>query len=355
MSSIVSGKRFSERRADSAAESVLSSFATVGGLAIARELETVVAGLKQNPPVLFAVSPILADQPLAELISDQSTLKTLSRLARDGTLRDLLHSSLSGDASAKGKGQGDKRQKLRLSCKKLKHLRFYKPEVVLEPTLLRLNNTLFTKPIPPEWNLLEILAWALRCSLDMDLPHTYLDKGGFLDDLIDIFAARHQAVGSPLSAFATKEDFQRGGGWYFMADRRHIGTCLSEVKVDVSFGEAVLITNQLDFGTEVVATIAGKPVRMELWAQFEEAGVPKPALLEEWDLPAFEKRVEQPADGSNAGAASVAGGSVAGSTPMAKRPRTDSERAQCFSASLRRRLSAAGSSGSKSTEVEREP
>jgi len=340
-------KRMTEKRAESTADSVVASFATFGEMAVARELEDVQVGLKENPSVLFAVSSILADPGLCTLISDPAALKTLSTLAKDGTLMDLLKNSTKGGPAQAPSAPLVKRPKLRVTCKKMKHLSTYKDQNVVLPALMRLNRNLFEGDEPIEGlDLLAVLAWALKCNLNQQLPHMYLEKGSYVDDLLDIFVARHIQVGKPLEQIATRDQLKTKGGWYYKGDdnNKQIKTVLSQAAVvTFDFAASVRIEDPFDLDTAVTVVVSGKPLSMSLRPQFEESGLELPALEgQQWELAGFAKREDLQEEAQVSGAASV----VSGGSPPAKKPRTDGERANFLSASLRKRL--AGASGASS-------
>lgn len=289
----MSGKRFTERQASSAAENVMGSFATFGEIAIKQELEATVATLKTQPALLFGVRQIIQNSGLTELVSDSASIMTLATLAADGTLKALLTKVSAGQTDAEPdapKEKVAKRKKLRITCKKVKHLGAYADQVV-KLALANMEPETFTKDMPAEeWpacDLLSLMAWATDLSLESPLPSQYTQKGAFVDEAVEWLTKLYQKAGAkmkgiPLSMIADK------AGWYNIVEKTIVCSADKAKVVQLSFADTISIKDKFDLGTEAMLTMNGQSMTINLAKSFTEVSLALPDLAAHKNVDGFE-------------------------------------------------------------------
>ena len=266
------GKRLTQRKADEVAEAVVNSFQTFGSIAVQKELDVVTEALKSKPGLLFAIRTVLNNQGLEKLLCDPPSLMTLGTLAQDGTLLQMLSEISQGKTAGSPGGTtraaaGTKRSKLRVSCKRFKHLSCYMDLVVL-PALLRINQDLsddigFADNVSP----LDVLIFGLDTEMEQKLPYLYHEKGSFADELIDMFVVRHGQT-NRLSNL-TKQDLEAGSGGYYSVDGKKVKYNLEEDKVvTFEFADSVEVQSKWFFDASVICKVGGKGMKLDLKPSF---------------------------------------------------------------------------------------
>jgi hypothetical protein len=174
------------------------------------------------------------------------------------------------------------------------------------------------------------------------LPERYLQKGEILDDLVDLFVQRHEAVGKPLAGFQSREDLLKHGGWFtFDEEQKKFRTCVAkEITVDAGFADEGTVLEPFCGTARGEVQVQGRTLALALWEEFQALGAPLPAELDgEWAREGVERLAAEATAEEEVGEGSVsslAGGGRRGA--KRKTANTEAEKAGFISDSLRRRL-----------------
>ncbi len=305
-----------EKQADSAVQGIV----TVGQSALEAALADFDEKMRQDPGLFW----------------------TLKGQLDHGTLGALLQQDCSSGALPPCIKNMPKRKKIRQSAKRWKHL---EGSPIVWEILQFLEPTIFMGESESDRDVLETLLYALNANLETEMPHLYLEKGTFTDELADIAKARYVQCGS---RFRGKTLALAKEASYFMMlpDSKNsvVLTRDPEKKVDFEFAETVELKGRLQDAT-VICQVGGKSMSMALLENFKAIeGVEFMSEDDHWELEDFAERVLQPA------------GEVSDGTPTKKlRAFTPADKASWINDTLRKRLaeqtkasvSAASSSSAK--------